>query len=166
MIQKILTVLFVVVFSTKSIYAQEETIKKQNYGTKHSLGLAAGLSTGVGISYRYIPKRFGVQLTASTFWNSQFEVIDGGVTFLYKLKSKPKSMLFLYQGNHAYASTNVMYEQPTELMIMNGLGIGIELVMLKSIGLNILGGFLIQNTNYLGNPYFGADINLGLYYKF
>ncbi|MDZ4759001.1 MAG: hypothetical protein SGJ10_12790 [Bacteroidota bacterium] len=148
---------------------KEEPIKK----FKHGIGAGIGFTTGYGISYRYFPDKFGVQINFAPYHNKEVDRYSVGVTFLYKLIDNKMSNLYLYQGNHLYYNsyTNFIYD-PTktdpvaqefsELYINNGLGFGMEFIISKRIGFNLMGGLASYN-NF-------TQLNLtgetALYYKF
>ncbi|HAN78161.1 MAG TPA: hypothetical protein DCQ31_10500 [Bacteroidales bacterium] len=164
--KSILAYVVFAIISANQIAAQDQTIKKDNFETKHSIGFGAGYSTGVGISYRYVPKRFGAQITFGLYVSEKQENYSNGFSLLYKLKSTNKSTLFLYQGNHVVINRYFGFGDPTGYTYMHSLGIGIEINLLRDIGFNIMSGFLRQSDGRGSKPNFGPTLDLGLYYKF
>lgn len=125
---------------------------------KYGIGGGAGFTTGYGLSFRYLPKRFGAQVNFAPFKSKETERYSVGVTFLYTLIENKISNLFLYQGNHYYFNsyTNYLYDptnpfvntptRVTEDYMNNGLGFGIELTIAKRIGFNLMAGYAFYNT--------------------
>ncbi|MDD4031975.1 MAG: hypothetical protein PHG29_06510 [Prolixibacteraceae bacterium] len=131
----------------------------------HSLGVAAGETTGYGISYRYWPEKFGVQGTFSPYsdeWGSNYSV---GVSLLYKIVQTEKVNFFLYQGNH-YLYTREKYDNNDYEIVNNhfnnGIGFGVEFIILKRVSLNLMGGYAgFENFRRIG---FTGET--GLYFMF
>ncbi len=127
----------------------------RNGKKKYSIGLGAGLTTGIGVSFRYVPKRFGGQVN----FISIYKAISAGLTFLYTLTEEEVTSFYLYQGNHL--QTNDSFGN-TGLYLFNGLGAGVEFTILKRIGLNIMAGYAFKD-NFSDH---GGTGEVGLYYKF
>jgi hypothetical protein len=141
---------------------------------KHAIGGGAGFTTGYGLSYRFMPGKFGGQLNFAPFQDKETSNYSAGLTLIYMLIESKISNLFLYQGNHFYYRSYLNYiynpNSPyqstkvitTEQYFNNGLGFGIELIIAKRIGLNLMGGYAFYNDfeklNLTGE--------IGLYYKF
>ncbi len=143
-----------------SISAQENnSVERQTY-SKHNIGLGAGLSTGFGLSYRYFPKRFGVQANIGTFKPTD-RVYSGGITFLLKIAESKVINLFLYQGNHAL-NYKIAEASDESIYFTNGIGVGTELKIADKIGLNLMCGYAaIDNfTDHF------ITLETGIYYKF
>jgi hypothetical protein len=63
---------------------------------ENALGVAAGWTTGYGLSYRFQPNKFGVQITFSPYKDSQTTQYSAGLTFLYKLiETNDKTIEFI-----------------------------------------------------------------------
>ncbi|MDD2426408.1 MAG: hypothetical protein PHU00_10405 [Bacteroidales bacterium] len=131
----------------------------------HSLGIAAGSTTGYGISYRYWPAKIGVQGTFAPYsdeWGSNY---SAGVSLLYKIVQAEKVNFFLYQGNH-YLYTKEKYNDNDYEIINNhfnsGIGFGVEFIILKRVSLNLMGGYAgFENFRRIG---FTGET--GLYFMF
>lgn len=118
----------------------------------HSLGLHAGLTTGIGLSYRFRPNRFGVQATFGPLKTEERTDINAGVSFLYVLFTHKDLNFFLYQGNSfRYSeSTERVYNpalginenvQVEESFTNHGFGFGTEFIGYDRIGLNLMVGY-------------------------
>ncbi|MFT4683034.1 MAG: hypothetical protein ACI923_002568 [Flavobacteriales bacterium] len=64
----------------------------------HSIGFHAGLTTGVGLSYRFRPNKFGVQATFGPLKTEEKTQLNAGVSFIYVLFMQDDFKFFLYQG--------------------------------------------------------------------
>ena len=122
---------------------------------KHAIGAALGLTTGYGLSYRFMPKRFGVQVAFAPTHSEYQTNISAGLTLLYTLEKTKHVNLFLYQGNHLlYRKYQYYYPFPGEFdetTFYNGLGFGFEFLFLKRMSFNLMGGYAgYENFNSLG----------------
>src|SRR5205823_4472520 len=100
------TSFFILLFA--SLRGQSTNAEPEKY--KHSLGMAAGYTTGYGLSYRFMPQKFGAQLAFAPYksgkGSAQTETYNIGLTFLYNLVESKVVNLFIYEGNsytyHSY----------------------------------------------------------------
>jgi len=99
-------ILTILMLSPLTILSQEESksLEKKDQteinNFKHSIGFAVGATTGYGLSYRFIPKKFGAQIAFAPY-KSEFESeYSIGLTFIYKIIEARRASLFIYQGNH------------------------------------------------------------------
>jgi len=104
----------------------------------HQLGLHAGSTTGIGLSYRFWPGRLGFQVTLLPFKNNAEQINNGdndrfnpfselefprgqfvslGLTALSTVKQFGKSKMFAYWGNHLLLLDD-------ESIYSTGIGIG------------------------------------------
>ena len=131
---------------------------------KHSLGFGAGFSTGYGISYKYIPTRYGLQLNFSPYMVEDNQTYSTGLTLIYKLVQGEKINLLLYQGNHYfYRKIEKRYNSNpsiTELWT-NGLGFGVEFFS-DFFSFSIMTGF----ARYSKHGGINLTVETGVYYKF
>lgn len=167
----VFTLLTIFILSPLTILSQEDSVvteKKapiEKTSFKHGLGIAAGLTTGYGLSYRFIPKKFGAQIAFAPYkseFESQYSI---GLTFIYKIIESRRASLFIYQGNHLllkseegqiYSQTSGYYDDfgnyiyPTSTItnttvntnkINNGIGIGMELKAGEHVGFNFMFGY-------------------------
>lgn len=141
----------------------------KNEAFKHSLGIGAGFTTGVGLSYRYLPEKFGFQTNFAPLRVDENEtIISLGFTFIYRLIEAERSNFYLYQGNHFLYEKwdgyyyRYMYDGYTDRSFYNGIGMGLELIVLNSIGFNIMFGYAAhENFSRLG-----LTGETAIYYKF
>jgi hypothetical protein len=136
--------------------------------TKHAVGAGAGFTTGYGLSYRYMPNRFGVQVNFAPYKNGADYQYSFGLTALYSLMQSEKTNLYLYQANHYLTSSNIAYDntglayRKNESYINNGIGFGVEFIIASKVGLNLMTGYATyDNFNKLN-----VTGEAALYFKF
>lgn len=122
------------------------------------------MTTGFGLSYRFVPNRFGAQIAFAPYKDESLTQISAGLTLIFNLIESRNANLFIYQGNHllfrreqseSYYNTggyydNYGYYYPNTTMkttstdtykLNNGVGLGVELIAGKHIGFNIMTGY-------------------------
>ncbi|MCX6230939.1 MAG: hypothetical protein NTZ33_05295 [Bacteroidetes bacterium] len=67
---------------------------------KHNLGLNAGYTTGLGLSYEYWPKKNGIQITFLPLLSKDEKRYSFALTYLRNLTTGNKVNLILFFGNH------------------------------------------------------------------
>lgn len=170
-LKQILTIL-IVLNIVRNAFAQTTSTPTEEY--KYGIGGGAGFTTGYGLSFRYLPKKFGAQLNFAPYKSEDTETYSVGLTFVYKIIESKITNLYLYQGNHYYYNSymgysynpNIPYNEElvkiTESYMNNGVGFGIEIIMAKRIGLNLMAGYAFYDNfkklNITGEA--------ALYYKF
>jgi hypothetical protein len=157
---------------------------------KHELGIAAGLTTGFGPSYRLWANRIGGQVCFTPINDGSMELYSAGLTLMFSMAKTETSNFYLYQGNHflsraqylagtyeyQYLSTGpgvstytTVYVPPrTEKnqYLNNGVGIGIEVFHkdrnISPFGFNLMCG-LAGYRNFTRANFTGE---IALMYKF
>lgn len=155
--------------------AQDQTIPEPEKRMNHSVGAGAGFTTGYGLSYRYKPGKLGGQINFAPYHSSETDRYSIGATLLYTLIENKISNLYLYQGNHYYYNSETVYtydpytgaqqatnERNTDAFFNNGLGFGIEFIILKRVGFNLMGGYAF----YRNFSQVNVTGETALYYKF
>lgn len=144
----------------------------KNRKLKNFIGIGAGFTTGVGISYRFVPGKVGFQATVGPYYmdygNDAF--ISCGLTLLKKIAESKYNNLYLYLGNHyiyrSYKDYNHNYyssdETFTEEIWNTGVGLDFEFVSTKKVVMNIMLGYMQFNSFESLLP----TIDAALYYKF
>lgn len=131
---------------------------------KHGVGAALGLITGVGVSYRYRPSKFGTQFTYGNFKAKGDRVQNVSLGFLYTLVQTEKTNLYIYQGSAMAVDKDKddKGELINDYRAYSGLGLGLEFTIVKRVALSFIYSY---NYDY---EYKGVDSNLNLsaYYKF
>lgn len=179
--KKNITVSCLVLFAASATFAQAtDEGKIPHY--KYAIGIGAGFSTGYGLSFRYTPSKFGLQANFAPYYSETVKTYSGGITFLYTLIEAKTTNLFIYQGNHYYSNStiefrdtvsqiyyssdpdlpNVVKEKTTESYFNNGIGFGIEIIIAKRIGFNLMAGYGF----YVNFSQVNVTGETGLYYKF
>lgn len=132
----------------------------QTYDTRHSIGINAGVTTGVGLSYIYWPNKGGFQLSFLPLYDKKNTNISLGATFLYKLREVNANYnFFLFAGNHY---TN--FTSSTNSYFYNvGIGPGIQYHK-NGFAINFMIGYGILNipNDVASRP----TVELGGYYQF
>jgi len=140
---------------------------------KNAIGVTAGFTIGNGLSYRHSFKKLEIQGSFAPFKDEYSSRYSIGGTFIYKLVEAPKIVFFLYQGNQYIYTEELVYsgqsngDEPVEDKIIesyfnNGIGIGIRFIILKRVGLDIMGGYASYN-NYSKISFTGE---IGLFFMF
>ena len=130
----------------------------------HNIGAGAGVSTGLGLSYRHwFRNTYGLQINFIPFVNNsggyRNRFISGGLTGLKIFKQSRMANLFGYAGLHGLyrnqrfediendaspPDTNVTYEKSSTFFL--GLGPGIDIHFWK-LSLNIMAGIAGRFVN-------------------
>lgn len=94
-----------------------DTLKKK---AKSYFGINAGITTGLGFSYIYWPKKDGLQVTFLPLFDKNNQNYSLSLTYLRFLTQYQNLNLFMFVGNHL---TNIFY---TETNYNVGIGPGIQ----------------------------------------
>lgn len=175
-IKLILISLAVSAFSLNSFSQYDKNIdtkKEYQKKSKHAVGLAAGFSTGYGLSYQFTPNKLTFQLAFAPLKNDNRTLISTGLTFIYRIKEGEKLNFFVYQANHFLVDretyTNYPYPPgtpPTTVntnndRINNGLGLGFEFFIGDNVVFDLMAGYgARRNFRELG-----LTGEIGLFYK-
>lgn len=180
---KISLLFILVIFITSNTFSQvteEKVTPEYQKIYKHSLGMGIGFTTGLGLSYRYFPKKYGFQINLAPYYqdygNDAF--ISAGFTLLYNLSETRITALYAYLGNHyLYQSykneeyvwdpitQNYMYANPTTVkkdFLNTGIGFGFEFNTSKRVTLNLMAGYAQYNS--FERLFFTGE--MALYYRF
>ena len=168
--KKIITSLAICLIGLSN-HAQTENSPSKS---KYAVGIAAGFTTGYGLSYRYQSTKFGTQITFAPYKNPDKFSLDLGLTFLLKLASYENVELFLYQGNHFSRTTNYttsnddstfdIFNSNTnpQQYFNNGLGLDFEIALNKHAGFHIMAGY----AGYKNFRTINITGETALFYKF
>jgi len=162
---KIISLLIVCILSVNFITAQEgennEVINRSN-----ELGMHAGFTTGLGLSFRHWSDKFGVQITAIPIKANDFQFISAGLTGMYSLSNQKYYRFYLYLGNHVLLVKNTSTwdgSNVNENIYNIGFGPGFEVG--RKVRFNIMAGYgaydLLNAPDYSLLP----TIEAGLYFK-
>lgn len=148
-------------FCSTLTFAQETDQETKTY--RHSLGIGAGFTTGYGLSYRYFPTKLGLQLNFAPYKTKETAQYSAGLTFIYPIIPGQVASLYVYQGNHYFYNSHIIYYmnetmkeesfEPTgfrkrieESYFNNGLGFGMELAFAKRMGFNLMAGYAFYDN--------------------
>jgi hypothetical protein len=165
---RILIFLLILFFVNRTISGQEKVDTINITKFKHALGFGAGFTTGYGLSYRFMPNKFGVQTNFAPYKDNYETWLSFGITFLYKLIETKNTNLFLYQGNHYFYHKEQYFDyynnspDQVDKYFNNGLGIGIEFITLKRLSFNLMGGY----AGYRNFKQISFTGETGLYFRF
>lgn len=153
----------------------------------HEFGIASGITTGYGLSYRYWPNKVGFQLTAFPVVSNEDKNLSLGLNSLIKLDSKKWYRLYAFVGGNFNWTENADYDEfsdgvwgPWELLFnLNppaeeqkkytvGLGPGIEFTPGEHFGLNFMTGFRYSYTDFQisdDNRALSLTADFGIYFR-
>ncbi len=142
---------------------------------KHALGMHAGAVTGLGFSYRYAPKKWGIQVTGIPIFSAGNIFASTAASVQYKFKSHDKVDLFTYLGVHnIYERSEYYYGlyEPfdgydavyTNNTLTAGFGAGLNIHLLEVIQLSVQAGYgLYDLSGWISTNLTGE---IGVYYRF
>jgi hypothetical protein len=152
---------------------------------KHYLGFDAGFSTGYGLSYRYMPNEWGIQVnTFPTASKDEYNISIGATVFrtIYRNRSM---QFFVYYGNHLYFDkystgyynnyngyyttendTNSGDNYEVSRTWITGIGPGFEFYFAKRLALNVRFGFAYYDEGNDNDWMVNADGGIGLHFRF
>ncbi len=158
---RLFSILIVISISSFSFAQSEHVESEQPTPPKHAVGLHAGFTTGVGFSYRFWPKKFGIQLTGVPFFNSKKDrtTVFMGVSLMYKVMESRRIDLFTYLGNH------YSYRTHAESRHNAGLGFGMNIHnVINRMYFTFQGGYAIYELNK--SPFSLITAEVGVYFRF
>jgi hypothetical protein len=88
----------------------------------HFLGINAGITTGLGFSYRYWPGRSGFQITFLPLYDKEKTYVSFSTTYLFEIKQYKSSRFIFYSSNHI---TNILVSHNRYVDNL-GVGIGVD----------------------------------------
>ena len=119
------------------------------------IGAHIGLTTGMGISYRFWPAKLGIQATFIPVKTDTIQFISFGLTGLLTLSEKQHFKTFLYLGNHL-VSRNGHQEY--------NIGFGPGFTVGSKVRFNLIIGYGFYDVSDTFNMLPTGEI--GVYYKF
>lgn len=167
-------VTFLSLLFTLALNAQNNNLKPDT----HSLGLHAGATTGLGLSYRYWPTRFGFQVTGIPIFRQEGgHFVSLGLTGLYEIRKGDLVDFYGYFGNHITSSKSTYeefdYSGPNAVSLgiksetVNqyniGVGIGFRCHIAKVVDFELQGGYGIFDIT--DNIYTFPTVEIGIYYR-
>jgi len=138
-------------------------------------------SLGVGFSYRYMPKKLGVQLTALPFGKKDNLWLNAGISLFYSLHSFANKKINIYSfiaGSGIYTHTNhyrwyysgyEVNESPycayreVDIRWNAGPGLALDINLGKTAKVNFMLGYSV--FDFTDNYRFTVDGGFGFYFK-
>jgi hypothetical protein len=140
---------------------------------KNEIGLHAGATTGLGLSYRRWIGKVGIQLTGLPIKTDNFTFISGGATLLYNFYDAQYVRVFGYLGGHYYMdkhtdekynpSTGDFDDHPYEDSFYN-FGFGPGFAFGSVVRFNLMIGYGFYDVTDAFNMYPTGEI--GIYFRF
>lgn len=128
---------FIVISPTYSQGTDSIGIQNQNSNYyKNYLGINAGVTTGVGFSYRYWPKKSGVQITILPLYDKNDFYLSFGLTYLNEIKTYKYSRFLFFVSNHI---TNFIGD--LSYIDNLGIGLGMDFNFMEHVKLNFMLGY-------------------------
>jgi hypothetical protein len=164
--------LAVIVYGSTFAQADEPT------KLKHYIGFDAGFSTGYGLSYRYMPNDWGIQVNTFPTASKDEYNISIGATILRTVYRNRSMQFFVYYGNHLYFdkySTGYYYNEngtysasdyEVSRTWITGIGPGFEFYFAKRLALNARFGFAYYDEGSGNDWMVNADAGIGLHFRF
>jgi len=132
--KKLVYIFVIILFIGITAFGQD-TIKKKDIFKKDfkwGIGLGAGFTTGFGISFKYHPRKNGIQLNILPYFDDygRKQFICAGLTLSHDIWSNLNSTLFLYLANstfiQSYPTFYGSHKYETETIDNTGIGAGLE----------------------------------------
>ena len=135
----------------------------------HYVGLYSGMSTGIGITYRYFDD-WGIQISLLPFTYYGTFTLNFGTVALKTIYNGEWSKFFLFLGGSVnYNSYSYSYLGGSSLSFGVGAGAGMEFYLFKNIAIDLmfgLGGNNLGRSGYYSSGYFGITVEGGIFYRF
>ena len=166
MIRKKLILSLAAIMSFVFVFAQEAE-ENEIINVSNELGMHAGFTTGIGLSFRHWSGKYGVQVTAIPLKANDFQFVSAGLTGLYSLSNKKYTRFYLYLGNHLMINSrfyDVYTENPSTKTRYNvGFGTGFEVG--RKVRFTIMAGYGGYNLTEAPDYYLLPTVETGLYFK-
>jgi hypothetical protein len=159
---------------TSTMYSQDSLVTETN---QHLLGVHAGVSTGIGLSYKFIHKKFGIQLTGIPIFDDENVWTSAGGALSYRIQTseinkEPLSVLLYCGIHHLYSKQNgdsfeiysgdLLASPTTKSHFNTAVGFGLEYTTEDTFMINIMAGYgLILD----GSARTTLAFEIGVHYK-
>jgi hypothetical protein len=157
------------------VQAQESTETQEGLTFKksdHQLGLHAGSTTGLGFSYRYWPKKWGVQITGIPIFQQGSSYASVGLSALHTFNENKVVDFYGYFGNHMIINNNsysyvdgngnIVEQKNSDIIYNAGLGFGLKFKFLEVLYFNIQTGYSVIDIT--DQPFSMIAGEIGFYY--
>lgn len=141
------------------VFADEDPVPTTQY-----FGVAAGVGTGLGLSYRTWEGPVGWQITAVPVYNGpSFQSYSLGANGLITFEDYRWSRFFGYAGGAVFGT---QFWSPLNWMVQSAVGIGIEFVFFDHLAVDFQGGLgALAPLPLEGSFYLGPVGSVALYYR-
>lgn len=149
----------------------------ENDNLSRYVGGAAGFSTGMGLSYRYWPRDYGIQAVFAPVATENDTSINLGIAGFKSLHNTKYTRLFIYLAANSlyrnyeeniYSDTDPWEKTGSEnikyLSFTAGIGPGIEIYIFRYIVIDMMIGFKYGING--DTPGLGFTGEFGIYYRF
>jgi len=166
MLQKKIALTLAALMLSIFVFAQDaennEIINKSN-----ELGMHAGFTTGIGLSFRHWSNKFGVQVTAIPLKANDFQFVSAGLTGLYSLSNKKYTRFYLYFGNHIMINSSFYnyYTDSNETKTRYNVGFGTGFEVGRKVRFTLMAGYAAYNLTEAPDYYLLPTVETGLYFK-
>lgn len=168
---KVVALTFLLLFALSGeVDAQSKDTPGDSQETlKYQAGAFAGISQGVGMSFRFWPEKFGAQFTFAPNIRENSEWYSLGFSLLHWISKSEKTAIYAYQGNHLILDIDKNIPEPNgafttewDRQFACGLGFGVQINLVTRFKLDITTGFAaVNNFETLR-----SDIGMGFFYEF
>ena len=150
-------------------WAQDDDAGSSNF--TNELGVNAGFTTGLGLSYRHWGDRLGFQITGVPTISSSKTFISGAITGLYSIKNYSMVRVFAYWGNHviheSYRATWDESRSVIEEKTQYNTGVGLGFSFGRIVAFNVQIGYAAYDVfSDEGQLSLLPTIEVGLYWCF
>ncbi len=159
--RKIVTTIFCITVLLSA--AQTDTILSNTSASHHAIGIAAGYTTGNGLSYRFHKNRFSVQTTVFPYYrkkeSEELFLFSGGIALMFDITNTDNFRFYAYEGNHIYCRNE---NNKNKIRSLNhGLGFGVE-KRSENISVNIMLGYGYRNKR-ITSSYDETETEFGVF---
>lgn len=166
MLRKKLILSLAAILSVVFVFAQEAE-DNEIINVSNELGMHAGFTTGIGLSFRHWSGKYGIQVTAIPLKANDFQFVSAGLTGLYSLSNKKYTRFYLYLGNHLMINSqfyDIYTDSPATKTRYNvGFGTGFEVG--RKVRFTIMAGYGGYNLTEAPDYYLLPTVESGLYFK-
>lgn len=174
----------VIIISIFLLLSQLLVAEQEEANLSRYIGGAFGISTGYGLSYRYWPEEWGVQVVFSPYSNGEDYTINLGTGVFRTLHETKHTRLFLYgatNGTYKYESPWEWEQEDIETKEVTtekegdehtvggtiGIGPGMEIYIFKNVVLNFMFGYQFSiGSGQIAGAGLGFTFETALYYRF
>ena len=146
---------------TVAVQAQDSgAVEPPHNRPTRAIGLAGGVSTGAGFSYRYWPGKSGIQINFIPFFNDSNTTVALGGAYLHRIIEGN------YVNLYGYVGAGLFYESDdTDYSIFNiGGGPAFEWLIRDVVSINAMFGLGLQDLSR--ETRLGPTGEVGVYYAF